>query len=505
MSALSRKDFIKLSSWGFIAALLPVEKINAISSFINDRSVFNPSDFELAVAKAQIAKQKFFQKDYALAEQNYLDAIALAPHAIRFYDGLDNVYGAQGKTAESALMYKEALGINLTKIAFYDRAARALMRLEIGKKNAAANYRTHVASTSLLADAKALYIAAIAIDNTKPYLNVGLNKVQYKIDTNAINLNYNTSVENKLRRKTNRNIQKGNVKLFYTEQTTPHLFAMIEGIGSRPRNTLYTPEDLLKRQKAIVLQKKEYYRELLQRELSQADRISYAQALLALDPSDSYSYGMIRKVYYKYGMFSDFIGVSSEFHNIKNNAQTALSLMHATYIARTKNPNSDINTAITIGNTLLTEWDLRPEFKVKVVDKLAQLYMTSENYVEAKAVLRNFFQEMIDDTNLKVDAFSINQLIYRFCKVYIDNNEAPDGHLILLTALGEVSPGQTPHPLIASLLTNVDNGIFKDKLNLYYLLYTLCIFLNNEKDADVVLNKIRSYDPYDKFLLTRTL
>ena len=64
----------------------------------------------------------------------------------------------------------------------------------MGYKKIAENYKEQVNSKSLLEDALALYDKAIKIDN-KPYLSLGKNKIQEKINVSDINLDKSKKIE----------------------------------------------------------------------------------------------------------------------------------------------------------------------------------------------------------------------------------------------------------------------------------------------------------------------
>ena len=103
MSSLSRKDFLRFSSLSFLAKLIPTQQVNALSFILSLNNSTSNEDYNKAKALAKDAKIHFFKKEYTSAIDKYKQCIKLAPRAIRFYDGLENVFGAQGKFLESVL------------------------------------------------------------------------------------------------------------------------------------------------------------------------------------------------------------------------------------------------------------------------------------------------------------------------------------------------------------------------------------------------------------------
>ncbi|EKT3973680.1 hypothetical protein ACSN7D_000759 [Flavobacterium psychrophilum] len=59
MSNLTRKDFIRLSSWAFVATLLPTGEINAMTSVFSPNYIPSTGDFKKAQELAKEAKVFF--------------------------------------------------------------------------------------------------------------------------------------------------------------------------------------------------------------------------------------------------------------------------------------------------------------------------------------------------------------------------------------------------------------------------------------------------------------
>lgn len=506
MSEFSRKDFLRLTSWGLVAALLPVGRVNALNSILDHNHQSVNGDFENAIALAKEAKQKFYLKNYALAEQLYLQAIQLAPNYIQFYDGLDNVFGAQSRFLDSVHLFKNALIINTTKVAFYDRAARSLMRLQTGCRSLATVYRNQINSSSLLSDAATLYQSAIGIDNTKLYLSIGLAKVNHKINIAPLEDNYQVNRVFKNLKTQNRN----SYKTALISKSNEEIRALIERIDTKERRELITNEEIVERELNMLLQKKKFYDILQSREnITALERIEDAERLFDIDYKDSNSLRRIKIVYYTNNRFFDFIEVRRRFANASNTFSGHIGLMDAMEIAYKKGQagNSVLDDALAIGTTLKDEWSLMFERKVDLVIKMSKILLLQSKFSQAKVLLEDIMPRV------KLESFSINnKLILYYSKIHFEEGNYEFAKNSLLIGVKEIDSEeldaliiQNPkYLLVKQLAENKEKDVFKDNLDLYYLLYNTYFVTNKTEKAIEIINRLLSNNPTDSFVTSRT-
>jgi len=496
-STINRKKFLKLSAWGFLAALLPVQEIKALS-FISDLKEFDQSNYQTAIDKAKKAKEHFYKKEFTLAENLYLECIQLAPADIRFYDNLQNVYGAQGELLRITELFKNALIANPSKVAFYDRAARSLMRLELGDRVLAQQYKDTNGSHSLLKDAKTLYNQAIAIDSTKEYLKIGRRKVKKKIAEDAPSKNYRTDSVSKEEKKRNRKKHNKRYKKLSIEQ----LKTKIDAFENRNRNTLYLESDINTREKNIKKEKKLVYRSLIkklkkEREYNQA--IAYAESLYEIDRTDQTSLTLLKRLYRKDRNYTKLINVQRTHAENSQKVYAYLGLMHFLQLAYKKQGGSIdlISQSIAIGEDLANNWPLVERIKVDTTDKLAKSHVLYGDYQKAQRI----YKDMI--TTIKDYAIAqVNKVMLGYALTYFktgDFNTTRDICLIAIEELNDIDSLEYVQRF-ADKRAKTD---FIENIDFYYLLTRVYKRLNQHSERARILNFILSNDPDNKFALKR--
>src|SRR5690606_4491299 len=473
---LNRSEFLKLTVWGFVATLLPLQQIKALS-FISNLQTFDNDNYVLAIEKAKLAKEYFFKKEYQQSEKLYLECITLAPADIRFYDNLQNVYSAQGKRLLCVELFKNGLIANPNKIDFYDRSARSLMRLELGYPKIAEQYRNQINSPSLLEDAKQIYDQAIQIDPSAKFLEVGKQKVVKKIDSNALTTNYWTSKEHKKERKLNRNFHNSR----YDKLTNEELLAKLEEFDKKRRNTLYFDNKQKTREKNIVKEKKKIYKLLIinvkkERQLQEA--ILYANQLYTIDNKDTFAVKILKRLYIETNNYTELINFQRKHNEFEYTVYSHLGLMYALNLKYEKEiyDVNLLNESIDVGEDLYKNWGLIKNLKVKVVDKLSEAYILKGSFSDAKILIK----ETIETTTPLPEGM-INSLIYCYANIYYRNGEYYEAKNILLLGLLQNSKGDTAEfPYIEELALKKEDNKFSANLNLYYLLFSAYSKLNDD-------------------------
>ncbi|HRE76423.1 MAG TPA: hypothetical protein PLL09_01230 [Flavobacterium sp.] len=504
MSDISRKDFIRISSWSILAAMLPLDAISALTLSPTSKNQSLSNDFLTAKELAAQARQKFYLKNYILAESLYLQAINLAPNYIQFYDGLDNVFGSQNKNLESALLFKNALAINTNKIAFYDRAAKSLMRLQNGNKKSSIDYKNSFNTLSLLNDAVILYQQAILIDDTKQYLYIGLEKVMHKIQIAEFEADFRINRVYK-----NIKVQhKNEYKSAITSKTNEELKLLIARIDAKNRRPLIDIFEIEHRRINILKQKKFFYNILLKRtSLTNQEKIENAEQLFQIDYKDPLSLNKVKKSYYINNRYFDFIEVRRNYANASNNLYGFLGLMDAMELAYKKNQASTatLDEAISVGYNLKNNWTLNFEQEIDVVVKTAKILLLQNRFVEAK--------QLLEETMVKVKSTSVgmnNKLIHSYAKISFLEAKFQEATQILLIGVKELEGDldeliilNPKLSLIKNLANNKQKDVFKDNLVLYYLLHSSYIALGKNEEAGALLSRLYENNPQDNFVLTR--
>ncbi len=495
--AINRSDFLRLSAWGFVAALLPIHQVKALS-FISNLKSYNQDNYTLAINKAKQAKEHFYKKEYTQAESLYLECIELAPADIRFYDNLQNVYGAQGLWLMCVELFKNGLIANPNKIAFYDRAARSLMRLELGYPVIAGQYKNQINSNSLLQDAKQLYNQALQINPEAEYLKIGKKKVKRKINSDALNINYIINQEEKEARKERRKKHKKR----YKQLTNDELIDRLQSIENKNRNTLYFENENRTRLKNIVKEKKLINTLLAKRfkkDQQYVEAIQYANEVYSLDNKDTRVVNILNQLYIKTNDYSSLLIFQRQHNENEQTVYSNLGLMKALNLKYKKEIQDSnlLNESISIGEDLMQNWSLLDSLQIGVVDKLSDTYLLNGSYSEAKNILK----DIIESTTTKSEG-SINILINCYAKAYFKSNQYNEAKDILLTGLKELHETEgNAFPYIEEIASKKGKNSFNGNLRLYYLLYKVYKKLNDQTNMSKVLQKLLQNNPEDKFAL----
>ncbi|WP_396146000.1 hypothetical protein [Flavobacterium sp.] len=498
MSDLTRKDFLRLSSWGLVATLLPISQINALSSILKNEDSPKNDDYLKAKELAKEAKVFFYKKNFKKAEELYLECIKLAPNAIRFYDNLENVYGANLDLLSSVELFKNGLLVNIKNPAFYDRAARSLMRLELGNTKHAEMYKNKISSVSLLNDAKDLITKAIALNASKKYLTVSLATIQKKEARNRIRDEKERLVLIKEERKNNR-IQ---FKKTFKAKSESEIITLLEKVATKKRVTLYHVKEIDHQNKQISKQKRRYNQILLSKlDSKNPEREKLVETIFNLDPSNSSSLHQIKKEYYKNNRYADFIAVRQQFADKKQTLFSNLGLMDAIEKAYLEKQVSfeSLEKAVTIGKELFENWPLLEDKKVDVANKLSKIYILQQRFDEAKLVL----VKTINTCSTSTPAV-VNKLLYSYASVFLAEQNFEKANQVLQIAINndeEIKNESLKEVL--KLAKNKKPEAFKDKLSLYYLLYKVYKASNMNQESILILETLQRNNPNDQFVLTR--
>lgn len=503
MKSLTRKDFLRLSSLGVLSALIPFQKIEALSYILKlPESKRNIGDFELAMEKAAQAKIAFYKKDYNTAETLYKECIKLAPAAIRFYDNLDNVLGAQGRFIESVYLYQNGLSINPSVIAFYDRTARALARVELGYKRAASLHRSEINSASLLQDALSLYISALKISPGVKYLIQGRDFIQYKIDSLAVETDYRNSPEHKILKKNARREYFNRFK----DADIPTLLMMFDIVTNRKRTPLYFKYQLDLRKKHLIKQQRFLLNLVIDKNIQKLEfskAADYSVVAFDLDERNSTSISRVKSLFYRNKKFTEFISFQSRHANATGRFYSRLGLMEAYEISYLKGGGNknDLIMAIGEGEDLLRNSHLSPEQVIEVINKLCKIHLMLNNLDTAKMLCEN----IINILSIKSPAY-VDRLFYLYGVIMLKFNEFDlCEKIIRLNLFNEITMSQDIFEKLINLNNRKSGTNLETRLSLYYLLHDLYLAKGEPSKAHDLLLEIKLIRPEDKFVLKRLI
>jgi len=502
MNTFSRKDFLRLTSLTFLSALLPAQKINALSYILDlDRNT-SQSDFETAVELSKQAKVLFYKKEYKQAEDLYKQSITLAPRAIRFYDGLENVLGAQGRFLESLLLYKNGLSINSENVVFYDRTARALMRVGIGDKKLAKEYEADFNSSSMLNDALALYDKALAIDASKKYLLVGKKKIEEKIALKATEIDFRKATDYK-RAKRERAKQ---LHIEYSQLPIEKLIAYYNSFDTKKRIELYNVQDNLRRERNILGAKKKvcsvifdaYYKV---KDYSNAE--IWANRMFELDNGDQQALVRIKKSLFKQGKYKELISFRLAYAKKRENVFSYLGVLEAIELAHLNKQaeSSDYELAHDIGGDLLNNWGLMEQMAIDVIVKYNKILVIDNKFDRAFRITENALSIIKTSSEER-----INTILYSYALLFKSQGYYNEVVGILKTGLKEEVDSSSVsfrYDLVEELSSRKSDNSFKVNRSLYCLLYNTYINLGEMELANNILDQFRANNPEDSFLTNK--
>jgi len=492
---IDRKDFLRLTTLGFLASLIPHQELHALSSiFTTEGKVFNQTDFEKAVALAVTAKQHFYKQEFLEAKDLYLECIGLAPGAIRFYDALSNVYVAQGNPLAALVMYNNGHINNPGNTLFHDRLARALMSLETGNKVLADQYKNTVSSQSLLQDAESLYLSALSIEPS-PYLESGLEKVRGK-------LNGSSALNNLSRQFTV--MGRGGYPSVYDRYSEEQLLACINKIDTKPRTVLYKPADISGRARNILREKKILYRKLIHKIRVAEDfarSLSPCHILYNLDKTDSMSFSIYKRAMYGQHDYYNLVYTYKEYAALKSGFFENMGLVKATIVAYDHQAvgQNEWADALAICQQMRNEWNLPQKELGAVIDKMSLLYIQTGNYSLALSITEDYLNNMVS-----IDPVVIFDTIRSYAHIYYKMQDYTSAIRILTLGLSyNVDDTAVGFETIAAITKTAGQSDFNRLRGLYYLLCDSYFGQGDTDSARSILTFIKMNKHDDLFVAKR--
>lgn len=495
MPFYDRRNFLRLSSWGLVATLLPLQQIKALG-FIAKISTYNPIDYEKAIALAKKAKIHFYKKEYTVAEDLLFKSIELAPASIRFYDNLKAVYGAQGKYLEIIELFKNGLSINQGVISFYDRAARSLLQLEVGNQKLATVYKNTNESNFLLADSEKLYEQAIEIDGSKEYLKIGLKKVQKKIKEKSDNIDYRTNVIYKQAR----NFRAKEHKKRYLNYSIEALEIQLNELSIRKRETLYSEKEIENNKRSTNKEKRKIYALLIDKLKSEGrieEALFYAKEMYELNPTDSEA---IKKVVCLYQRLNDYKGlIYFRRQQVENysNLYSYLGLVKALEKGYENGLPISLNECSEICDNLVVNWKVKGNLKISILDMKAKSYI--KNNKPKKAI--GIYSDVIENEVIKTP-FLAQQIINGYATSLLENNEDEKAKNILNSVIYK-EEDENHSKALQRKLKMVRSLDSKELISTRYNLHKVYKKQGDSKKQKKILREILSAEPKNEFAKKR--
>jgi tetratricopeptide (TPR) repeat protein len=499
MSHLSRKDFIKLTSWGFVATLLPIGELSAINRVFSSEDVPTPEGFKEAQKLAKEAKVFFYKRDYKKAEELYLQCIKLAPNYIQFYDALSNVYGTKNNHLASAELFRQGVLKNPNKAQFYDRAARSLVRLEQGNNKQAKIFKqSNKKSVSLLTDAQELYQRAIALEGSKLYLKEGVSKIEKaKTKLSASK----SAAETKKEKESHKKQINKEIKAKKALKTDAEIEAFMAKMDVKKRSVLYVDSEKKQQVFHIAKEKKRSLRLLLSRnEKDQAKSLVLSQKLFDLDCSDSLSVYHLKKAYQANGKYFELIKERQKFADSHPTVYSYLGVVDAIQKAYEKRQvtSESLSNGVSIIKMILDNYNLVDKTAVDVLDKLGKLYVAQGNYTEAIKMLEHTISIVTTSSPAVV-----NKLICRYASVLMASGNLDKAKEVLYIGLREEAFSETDLVKLKVLSDKKEKESPGHKIPLYHLLYKAHESSGEKEHAGRILTQLRELSPSDKFAQKR--
>ena len=298
MNKIARRKFLKSLFLGSGIFFLPL-------------SVWGKSNVSTALSPSsdlvKLAKQAFYKKEYAHAEELYKQLILQESNNIEHYDGLRKVYGAQQRLTDVALLYKQGLSQNQNQSVFYDRLARSINSIALGNRKEEKNYKYKQGSEDLLLASVGLYILAIPKFPKDQSLRLGLKDTIRCFDLRSIMNNLkdklptilNLSAQKLITSLKDNRGKKENDKGLSVEEITELRIAQM---GSKKRRELYFDDEKRSREMSMRKQKKHWQTRQVKKSFENNNlelAKNQVQEILKQDPKETHLFGAIKKQAYK--------------------------------------------------------------------------------------------------------------------------------------------------------------------------------------------------------------
>ncbi|MFC7774541.1 hypothetical protein [Flavobacterium sp. GCM10027622] len=501
MSHFTRKDFIKLTSLGFLATVLPVHQVEAVNGLFNLNIPEGANDLQKAQLIAKNAKEHFYKKEFAKAEELYLQCVKLAPAYIQFYDSLSNVYGVRCNHLASVELFKAGMKKNVAKAVFCDRLAKALVRLEKGNKKQAKEYKkNHKISQSLLEEAEKLWKKGIALEGNKKYLQEGLSVLEKSKQKRgaAVKMSAKESKKLIIERKTQ---NRKKIKKELLAKSNQDLEGMVKKIDAKPRTVLFVGREKQQQQFHITKQKKKLLR--LLNEKDKTNKIAVlkrSQQIFDLDPTDSLSLFHLKRALYANGNYFDLISQRQKFAQKKDSVYAYLGVVDAIETAHEKgqtNPEA-LSNAISICGLVLSNFSLTEKTTVEVIDKLTKIYILQGKSADAITMLEALINQFENNS-----VCLVNMLLYRYASALKSAGQIQKAKEVLNIGIHKIVNQDPSLSKVYQLASRKEKEGFNQKKPLYHLLYEIHNELGETEQASQILLDIRQFNPSDKFRTKR--
>ena len=495
--SMKREEFLRMSLFGVIATLIPFQETRALS-LITTRKAYDLGEYQTAKELARQAKIAFYKKEYTIAKDLYLECVRLAPTMIQYYDGLQNVFAVLKKNIHTVELYKNGLEANPEAVAFYDRLARALVRVELGNKSLLNQVHELFGETVLLDKAISLYNQALQIDPSKAYLKKGLSKVEYlkSINANTVYAHDNSILKADKRR------HRIQYKNRYDTFSDTELNEKIVNMDFKNRNELFDTIDINFRQKSIINEKKGIHRILSHRFYDNKDYLNalkHIKAMYDLDKEDPYVMKSLAMMYSKQKDYNNLVNLKREWAQTKKSFWSRLGLIKTLGVAFQKtNDKEFLNEAIALSLKLLSEEEIltNDDFSFELNLRLAKLYCDDQQFLEAIKIYKGYLG------NHDLSPSKKHKLSIGYIKATRKSGNINKAKKLLKLALRQENETKSlDEGSIYSMTKKIKKG---SRLMFEYELYELYEDEGNNQSKEKTIERILLHNPNDEFIKSKS-
>lgn len=533
MKDYNRREFLKsglLATTAFFFSFSPIERLLASNTSGSAAdSTAGQTDIRLL---QQQAKDYFYRKEYAKAEQIYRQLILLQPAYVAAYDGLAKTLYAQNKSLAAAEAYRQGWLEHRDNHQFCDRLARAMKRLLAGNRKQEKEFCFRIGQTELLEAAALLYIDAIELTKAKPraYLAMGLMDVQHTLEkcnksrkfTGASALSFTNPVQNKLTLATKlhrdqwETTRRKRKKREYNVKSEALALVHESKNQKKNRRKLIFDHEKQSREKEQTKGKKQLYYPLFAEALknkSTADVEKYHRKIVSIDSADKNVNGQLVHHYRAQKEYSKLVQFQKDQYTKNPDFWTTVSYAQAIRLKAKKQTQPRLCTqAFDLYKELTTKSDLKGREHICVYGGQLDCLLQQSRYTELRT--------------LALEALTPYPLSYMpFVLVYIKSwlregkyDLAEEAYNLLLTGK---EPGiihtdpiyrylKKNHKLLLQPSGKPNEvkgfGVNKEQLfDLYYGMAELYKKRNNSPAERDILNRIKQIDPNNAFVKKRLI
>lgn len=416
--SVSRRKFIKKAALSTIGVVIIPTLYPDYLSLASPAGNIDP-DMDLLLEQARQAR---LNGNYLLSENLYNQVLQIQPGEIRAYFGLRKTYLVQDKCLEVVQLFEQGVDSNPENIRLICQLAKEYTSVALGNKSVEEMLDY---DESLLKMAHDLYALALSLgspgetsyrgtgrmessqsfsgttgldgdgENSESVAEVGLSKVETKIDQNAASTDARDNPKIKAEKKLNRVKFKNR----FSE------YGAVELQGKL--NTLLAKPNPQTRSKHV----KELYRLNIQKKKQAFDftgAFSLAYALYQFDKKDTTSLHIAKRLALKTENYQQLVSICLDNDTLKNTFWSKLSYFDALMRYHRSGMGNTLTTLTTVLNAMQNNFSHDPNMRLEYMYRKIDLAFVKNNTVDMKAAILEM------GTNI-VGSSSVHNAV-RFCR-----------------------------------------------------------------------------------------